>query len=478
MHQEPCTTDGHSPSVWYIAAGYNLPAGIEAYLLHYATELRAQGFDTRILVFEELPKTKHRYLQALEERRIPIESLYAKVRWRSMVLAAMAFVPWTVRRWWRQGAGSRERKTVGGGRTTCHGCLARLHRNYNDLRYTIQKRLAVRRLAAMIERERPDIIHVKGRVITEAWPVFPPERTIYQHTLMGTVDPSWEPVEVEAFSRFANRVARIFVQGQTIATTFAESFGITRPIDVIFSMAPDEAGRRDEGGNLKPEIADCRPQTGDHRLQTIDHRPETGDHRPETPHPASRISHPASPNSNLRFGILCRFTEQKGIRYILEALCLWRDRHGCEAPFIFAGQGPLEPDIREFAQKRRLSEVRIEPVRNLKESLAELDVFVHPGLDDAMPVSIVEALMFGKPCIGTRVGAVPDLIRDGVEGFLIEPASAEAIAAAMGRCAAMTPDEFALFQRCARARYDEACRPEKVGAQVAGHYRSILEENR
>ena len=73
-------------SAWYLAAGYALPAGIEAYLLHYATELRHHGFDTWIIVFEPLPKVPHRFLVALRERGIAIESLFARVQWRETVV--------------------------------------------------------------------------------------------------------------------------------------------------------------------------------------------------------------------------------------------------------------------------------------------------------------------------------------------------------------------------------------------------------
>ncbi len=435
------------PTVWYVAAGYLLPAGIEAYLLHYATELRRQGFDPRILVFQPLPREKHRFLAALEERGIPIDSLFTMAAPRARLRAALLWGPW---RLW-----AALRGHSAGGRSLFAWAL---------------KREAVALLSRMIRREQPDIIHVKGRVITEAWPVFPSDRTIYQHALMGTVDPSWEPCEVEAFRAFANRIARIFVQGPGIAPVMARSFGITRPIDTVFTMAPDEfrsltvseygSDRVSECGRVG--VSECSEGAGS---SSITPKPRDAD----TPIPP----HSDTPSS-CRFGIVCRFTEQKGIAYILEALRLFRDRHG-DVRFTFAGQGPLEETIRAFAARHGLANVRVARVEQLAGALADMDVFVHPGLDDAMPVSLVEALMFGVPCIGTRVGAVPDLIRDGVEGLLIEPASAEQIFVAMERFARMPPGEFSAFRQRARARYVEACRPEVVGAVVAGHYRQIME---
>jgi glycosyltransferase involved in cell wall biosynthesis len=86
----------------------------------------------------------------------------------------------------------------------------------------------------------------------------------------------------------------------------------------------------------------------------------------------------------------------------------------------------------------------------------------------------VEALMCGLPCIATAVGGIPDLIREGVEGFLIEPASTMAILNAMEKFAALSHDEMTAFHKRARARYEEACDPKVVGIQIAAIYRDIL----
>jgi glycosyltransferase involved in cell wall biosynthesis len=118
--------------------------------------------------------------------------------------------------------------------------------------------------------------------------------------------------------------------------------------------------------------------------------------------------------------------------------------------------------------------VRIVRVDSAVKVLEQMDVFVHPGLDDAMPVSIVEALMCGVPCIVSNVGASPELVQDGVEGLVIQPASAEQIIGAMERFAIMTAEELNGYRTRARARYERVCRPEVVGKQVAGIYREVM----
>jgi glycosyltransferase involved in cell wall biosynthesis len=105
-----------------------------------------------------------------------------------------------------------------------------------------------------------------------------------------------------------------------------------------------------------------------------------------------------------------------------------------------------------------------------------MDVFVHPSVDDAMPVSIAEALMCGIPCVVCRVGGCADLVRDGVEGFVIEPRRTDQILAALEKFAEMPAEEFAAYRQHARARYEEVCLPGSVGHIVAEHYRAVIRE--
>ena len=456
------------PSVWYIAAGYKLPAGIEAYLLHYATELRNYGFDTRVIVFEPLPKVPHRFLVALRERGIPIESLYERVGWQARIATVATYLPWRIRKTGKgtltlalspQGRGNSSSPSPlrgeGGGEG---GPVAQ----YGSLLHHWTKRLAVLELKRMIAREEPDIIHVKGRIITEAWAVLPRERTLFHVATSGQRDASWSDAEVEVFRRSIQGCARVLAPGTLVAETFKKEFGITRPVDMIFTMAPDERA---------PEAQ----ETTDHRLQTADFNVGAalrGRSDVSSP-PKSDVCSLKSAVSSLRFGILCRFSLEKGIPVILEALKIL-DARGVPLRFTFVGQGELERVIREWSKREEWTHVTVIPVTSAARDLREMDVFVHPSSSEAMPVSIVEALMQGLPCIATPVGGIPDLIRDGTEGALVPVGDAVALADAMARFTTLSSGEFTSFQQRARARYEEVCRPEIVRAEVEGIYRAMM----
>lgn len=58
---------------------------------------------------------------------------------------------------------------------------------------------------------------------------------------------------------------------------------------------------------------------------------------------------------------------------------------------------------------------------NVKEKLRDADIFVLPSLYEGMPMTIIEAMGAAMPIIASRVGGIPDMIEDGVDGLLCEP---------------------------------------------------------
>lgn len=391
---------------------YSIRGGHEAHVLHLSTELRRHGFDTRVLVLEELPREEHLFMRLLRERGIPLDAVRrTRAAWVGWAFALVAPV-WGA---WM---------------------LLRGHRPlWGRLRNYIADRPATWVLRNMLRREQPAVIHIMGCLAPYAWPLLPAERCVLHHGTEGRRDDTWEAGDFDAFRAFASRAARNFAPGSGVVANLRREFGIERPIESIFTICPDQA-----------------------------------DVPPSSPAPAVSASAP------LRFGLLSRMTPEKGIHVLLQALHDYQARHG-SVDFVFAGGGALEGVVRDFVATHALRGVRVQPAfESPVEILRTLDVFVHPSLSDAMPLAIAEALMCGRPCIVTRVGGIPDLVRDGQEGLLIDPDDPAPIVAAMERFQAMTSEERAAYGRRARARYDDVCRPERVGTVVAAHYRALMAE--
>ena len=82
---------------------------------------------------------------------------------------------------------------------------------------------------------------------------------------------------------------------------------------------------------------------------------------------------------------------------------------------------------------------------------AAFDALVLPSANEGTPVSAIEALAGGRPVVATRVGGVPDVVRDGVDGFLVEPGDVDALADRLGQLAADSALAARWVRRAGRA---------------------------
>lgn len=70
-----------------------------------------------------------------------------------------------------------------------------------------------------------------------------------------------------------------------------------------------------------------------------------------------------------------------------------------------------------------------------EQQLSTADVFVLPSYNEGLPISLLEAMSYGVPVISTRVGGIPELVRDGIDGYLIEAGDQAALEDRLGRLA-------------------------------------------
>lgn len=72
---------------------------------------------------------------------------------------------------------------------------------------------------------------------------------------------------------------------------------------------------------------------------------------------------------------------------------------------------------------------------DIRDALALADVFVLPSYHEGQPIAILEAMSMGLPPVATRVGGIPEVVRDEVEGLLIEAGDTSALGEAISRLA-------------------------------------------
>jgi len=443
--------------VWLMAAGFGVPGGIEAHILHYAVELRRRGWSPEVVVFFDYPHPPHRFMTAVDVAGIPRRSLNRMARRRTLARFAVRLLPWMV----VQLAHSRRpRPRLLWNWLAAQGQIAALH--------------------AYRQSSPPDVMHVFGRLPHLAWGALPAERTIFHQMMTGDIDGIWTPDEMAGFVGFAERCRAFLAPGDGVIANLRRHFGIQREILPVYTLCPDAVGperaaamiaarREGFGGAYKSsaliEVGRSLCWTGCHPVPQTERQADL-----ERSREADGSGLCKSRYGNLlRFGVICRLTPQKGIAYLLEALVAFRDRYG-DVQFAFAGEGELEDEIRAFTARQALAHVTLERVVDPVAFLSGIDVFVHPSIGDAMPMAIAEALMCGLPCVVSRVGGCPDLVREGAEGIVIEPGRTESIVEAMIRFAEMTGEERDAFGRRARARFEAVCLPRAVGDVVEGVY--------
>lgn len=103
-----------------------------------------------------------------------------------------------------------------------------------------------------------------------------------------------------------------------------------------------------------------------------------------------------------------------------------------EISLYIIGEGPLHKELQSFVKNSRLNNIRFLGYlsgRPLKEIMGNALFTVVPSeCYETFGFVIAESFALGKPVIGSRLGAIPELIEDGVNGLLFEPGDAKELA--------------------------------------------------
>jgi len=174
-------------------------------------------------------------------------------------------------------------------------------------------------------------------------------------------------------------------------------------------------------------------------------------------------------------GVIARLTEQKGHRFLFEALA----GHPALASvhLLVIGGGALRDDL-----MRRVDDLGLVPRvhflgarRDLGDLLGAMDVFVMPSLWEGLPLSLVLAMGAGLPSVATNVAGIPEVVDAGRTGLLVPPADA----AALGEALACLFGDAALRQQMggeARASVLPRFGVDRYVASVVGVYDQLMKK--
>lgn len=169
-----------------------------------------------------------------------------------------------------------------------------------------------------------------------------------------------------------------------------------------------------------------------------------------------------------------RLSPEKGINVLLKAT----KSSGHNPSFLhkavrLVGDGPLASQVKQSGL-HHLGILDSADVRNqMQLAIALLIPSICP---EAFGMVLVEAYANGLPVIASRIGALAELVEDGVTGLLFEPGNADDLAAKMG-WAIEHPDEMRRMGDAARARYEALYTPERNYEQLMLIYRDAIFSN-
>lgn len=133
-----------------------------------------------------------------------------------------------------------------------------------------------------------------------------------------------------------------------------------------------------------------------------------------------------------------RFHPWKGQRYFIEAAKIVSEKFP-ESRFLivgdaaFNGHAKYKQELLELIGALNLEEKIIlsGSRQDIPEIMSDMDLFVLPSLREPFGIVLLEAQACGKPVIATSVGGIPEVMKDGDTGILVEPGDSEELARAI-----------------------------------------------
>jgi glycosyltransferase involved in cell wall biosynthesis len=115
-----------------------------------------------------------------------------------------------------------------------------------------------------------------------------------------------------------------------------------------------------------------------------------------------------------------------GIEYLIRAFALLRARHSnLPLKLLLVGGGPQEAELKRLVRELGLTDVTVFTGRVNHASVPDfqnmLSVFVSVSLSESFGVAVIEASACAKPVVVSSVGGLPEVVEDGVTGFIVPP---------------------------------------------------------
>ena len=168
-----------------------------------------------------------------------------------------------------------------------------------------------------------------------------------------------------------------------------------------------------------------------------------------------------------------RLSHEKGVVTLIRAYAKARQM----IPLMIVGDGPMREALELEAHTAGL------PIKfagflrgaQLAEALnGALGVVMPSEWYENAPLSLLESFAAGKPVIGARIGGIPEMIDNGVNGFLFEPGNVSELASMLERFISLAPERINRMGRSARTKVEEEFTEKLHTGMLLDVYHSVL----
>ena len=180
----------------------------------------------------------------------------------------------------------------------------------------------------------------------------------------------------------------------------------------------------------------------------------------------------------LLVGVVGRLSEEKGIDLLLDAMAQLRSR----APRLrlaIVGDGPERAALELRVERLGLGDqvVFLGMRQDIDRLLRAFDVFAMPSRKEALPIALLEAMASGCCIVASRVGGIPLVLEDGVEGRLCEADSVSSLRASL-EPVLEDPELRSRLARAARERVESELTLDQTARQHERLYSELLSLSR
>ena len=187
------------------------------------------------------------------------------------------------------------------------------------------------------------------------------------------------------------------------------------------------------------------------------------------------------PGGEMRIISIARLVKEKGLEYAIKAIAILAAKNpGLKIKYEIIGEGSLRDRLQALAAEEGLAETITfaggMDQDYISSRLAESDIFLLSSVEEALSVALMEALASGLPAVATKVGGVPEVVKDDESGYLVQPGDPEAMAEKLD-ILVKNPGMRREMGLAGRKSVEEKYDIRKLNERLVELYRSLLAED-